>query len=141
MPTAARRDTTTVTATSDTATNDVTARDATAGDATTGGGAGPSVKAEARNATDDVSTAGSATANSVRQIIMMPATVVRQVADDVASTARRPDAVVYVGGLLGQAALGVLEWPVAGGRCRGSRRGGRQRRAPRPGLTGTEAAG
>lgn len=111
MPTAARRDTTT--ATSDTATNDVTARDATAGDATTGGGAGPSVKAEARNATDDVSTAGSATANSVRQIIMMPATVVRQVADDVASTARRPDAVVYVGGLLGLAALGVLEWPVA----------------------------
>jgi hypothetical protein len=111
MPTAARRDTTT--ATSDRATNDVTARDATAGDATTGGGAGPSVKAEARNATDDVSTAGSATANSVRQIIMMPATVVRQVADDVASTARRPDAVVYVGGLLGLAALGVLEWPVA----------------------------
>ena len=136
MPTAARRDTTT--ATSDTATNDVTARDATAGDATTGGGAGPSVKAEARNATDDVSTAGSATANSVRQIIMMPATVVRQVADDVASTARRPDAVVYVGGLLGLAALGVLEWPVAAVAGVGVAVANGVRR---PGLTGTEAAG
>jgi hypothetical protein len=35
------------------------------------------------------------------------------VADDVAAAARRPDAVIYWGGLGGMATLGVLEWPVA----------------------------
>jgi len=40
-------------------------------------------------------------------------TVVRGLADDVASTLRRPDAVLYLGGVVGLPALGILEWPVA----------------------------
>ena len=43
----------------------------------------------------------------------MPATVARAVADDVVSAARRPDAVLFVGGLVALATLGVLEWSVA----------------------------
>jgi hypothetical protein len=37
----------------------------------------------------------------------------RTVVEDVVSTARRPDGLLYLGGLVGLAALGVLEWPVA----------------------------
>lgn len=57
--------------------------------------------------------AGSGAAQSLRQILTMPATVARQVADDVVTTVRRPDAVLYLGGLVGLAVVGVLEWPVA----------------------------
>ncbi len=38
---------------------------------------------------------------------------VEAVADDTASTARRPDAVMHWGGLAGRAALDILEWPAA----------------------------
>jgi len=50
---------------------------------------------------------------SVGHLAGLPIAVARTVVDDVASTARRPDAVIYWGGLAGLAALGVLEWPVA----------------------------
>jgi hypothetical protein len=49
----------------------------------------------------------------VGHVVTLPVTVARAVVDDVATTARRPDAVVYWGGLAGLAALGVLDWPVA----------------------------
>ena len=98
MPTTARR----TTATSD------TARDTAAGEKSSS-----SVQEEATNAADAAATAGSATATSLGQVLRLPLAVARTVADDVASTARRPDAVLYWGGLAGLAALGVLEWPVA----------------------------
>jgi hypothetical protein len=50
---------------------------------------------------------------AVGRAATLPAKVVMAVADDIASTARRPDAVLYWGGLAGLAALGVFEWPVA----------------------------
>ena len=56
---------------------------------------------------------GADLARTVARVVALPVTVVAAVADDVAATARRPDAVVYWGGLVGMAALGVLEWPVA----------------------------
>jgi hypothetical protein len=49
----------------------------------------------------------------VAQLVTLPATVTREIADDIAETARRPDAVLYWGGLVGLAALGVLDWPAA----------------------------
>jgi hypothetical protein len=60
----------------------------------------------------------------------MPLLAVTAVADDIAATARRPEAVVYWGGLAVLAALGVLEWPAAAAVgvgiavARGSRREG-----------------
>jgi hypothetical protein len=108
MPTAARRDT----ATGDATPSSTTSKNATK-NATTSEEASSPVKAEASKAADDVTSAGSATASSLRQIVTMPVTVARAVADDVVSTARRPDAVLYLGGLVGLAVLGVLEWPVA----------------------------
>src|SRR3954466_1244972 len=64
----------------------------------------------------------------------LPVAVARTVVDDVASTARRPDAVIYWGGLAGLAALGVLEWPVAAALGVGvAVAGGRRRRTGRPG--------
>jgi len=56
---------------------------------------------------------GSAAADVLRQVITMPVTMTRTVVEDVVSTARRPDALLYYGGLAGLAVLGVLEWPVA----------------------------
>ena len=47
------------------------------------------------------------------QVISAPVTVAREVVDDVASTLRRPDAVLYLGGVVGLAVLGIVEWPVA----------------------------
>lgn len=61
----------------------------------------------------DTAPAGSGAAGALRQIITVPGTVARQVADDVVTTARRPDAVLYLSGLVGLAVIGVLEWPVA----------------------------
>jgi uncharacterized protein (DUF2267 family) len=56
---------------------------------------------------------GPAAADPLRQVITMPVAVARTVVDDVVSTARRPDGLLYLGGVVGLAALGVLEWPVA----------------------------
>jgi hypothetical protein len=52
-------------------------------------------------------------AGSATQVLTFPYTLGRAVAEDIASTARRPDAVLYWAGLAGLAALGVLEWPAA----------------------------
>ena len=52
-----------------------------------------------------VQTAGRMATQQVKQV--------EAVADDIASTARRPDAVMDRGGLAGPAALGSLEWPAA----------------------------
>lgn len=60
---------------------------------------------------------------------IVPVEVVEAVADDIASTARRSDAVLYRGGLTGPAALGILE--LAG--CRGRR--GRRRARPHRATT------
>ena len=56
---------------------------------------------------------GSPAAHALRQVITMPVTATRTVVEDVVATARRPDGLLYLGGLVGLAALGVLEWPVA----------------------------
>jgi uncharacterized protein (DUF2267 family) len=69
--------------------------------------------ATVRPATGDGAAAGSAAAEALRQVITLPVTMTRAVVEDVVSTARRPDALLYYGGLAGLAALGVLEWPVA----------------------------
>jgi uncharacterized protein (DUF2267 family) len=55
----------------------------------------------------------SAAAHALRQVITLPVTATRTVVEDVVATARRPDGLLYLGGLVGLAALGVLEWPVA----------------------------
>ena len=68
---------------------------------------------EARAVAGDAGDTGAGLARSLGHIVTLPVTVARAVADDIASTARRPDAVVYWGGLAGLAALGVLEWPAA----------------------------
>lgn len=49
----------------------------------------------------------------IAQVVTFPYVLGREVAEDIVSTARRPDAVLYWGGLAGLAALGVLEWPAA----------------------------
>jgi uncharacterized protein (DUF2267 family) len=69
--------------------------------------------ATAPAAAGDGATTGSAAADVLRQVITMPVTMTRTVVEDVVSTARRPDALLYYGGLAGLAVLGVLEWPVA----------------------------
>jgi uncharacterized protein (DUF2267 family) len=56
---------------------------------------------------------GSGAADPLLQVILFPVTATRTVVQDVVSTVRRPDGLLYLGGLVGLAALGVLEWPVA----------------------------
>jgi hypothetical protein len=74
---------------------------------------GTTTLAEAREeAAAGTADAGSAAVGALRQVISAPVTVARDVADDVVSTLRRPDAVLYLAGAVGLAALGVLEWPV-----------------------------
>jgi hypothetical protein len=68
---------------------------------------------EASAAAGEATDTGAGLARSMGHIVTLPVTVARVVADDIASTARRPDAVLYWGGLVGLAALGVLEWPAA----------------------------
>jgi|tagenome__1003787_1003787.scaffolds.fasta_scaffold20800685_2 hypothetical protein len=102
------------------------AADATKDEATTTG-ATPDVPAPAST---DAETASPATAGAadhrdtrapdvadlvrtVERAATLPVKVVMTVADDIASTAHRPDAVLYWGGLAGLAALGIFEWPVA----------------------------
>lgn len=43
----------------------------------------------------------------------LPVRAAGALAGDLSGAARRPDAVLYWGGLAGLAALGVLDWPVA----------------------------
>lgn len=68
---------------------------------------------EAAAVTEDVAATGSYGAGTLAKVITAPVTVVREVADDVASAARRPDAVLYWGGLAALTALGAIELPVA----------------------------
>lgn len=75
--------------------------------------AGDEAIATAGEVADSAAPTGRGLIGSVGQIVTLPATVVRDLADDVASVARRPDAAAYVGGVVALAALGVLEWPVA----------------------------
>jgi hypothetical protein len=64
---------------------------------------------KARQTVEASPQAGGATA----QVLRIPGTVAGAIAGDISSAARRPEAVLYWGGLAGLAALGVLEWPVA----------------------------
>jgi hypothetical protein len=63
------------------------------------------LRARVSDTADLVRTAGRMATLRVKQVEAM--------ADDIASTARRPDAVLCRGGLAGLAALGSLEWPAA----------------------------
>lgn len=83
----------------------------TSASGTTGKAAAKTARAT-DEAVDDTAAAGRGAAGSMRQIMMMPSTVVRQVADDIVTTVQRPDAVLYLGGLVGLAVVGALEWPV-----------------------------
>jgi uncharacterized protein (DUF2267 family) len=57
--------------------------------------------------------ARSSPVDPLRQVITLPVDAARTVVEDVVSTVRRPDGLLYLGGLAALAALGVLEWPVA----------------------------
>jgi hypothetical protein len=83
--------------------------DGAAGDGTT---TLAEAREEAAAAAEGTAAAGSAAGGALRQVLSAPVTVARDVADDVASTLRRPDAVLYLAGVVGLAALGVVEWPV-----------------------------
>jgi hypothetical protein len=61
----------------------------------------------------DAAAAGPSLLSSVGHIVTLPVTVARAIADDIVTTAQRPDAVLYWGGLAGLAALGVIDPPVA----------------------------
>ncbi len=102
MPTAAPRSTTDTETSGTVAATTTTAEEAAA-----------SAEAATGEAAAKTAAAGSGAIHSLRQVITMPATLAREVADDVVTTVRRPDAVVYIGGLIGLAAFGVIEWPVA----------------------------
>jgi hypothetical protein len=65
--------------------------------------AAATTKQGTREAAQDTAAAGSGATGSLRQIITMPSTVARQIAGDVVTTVRRPDAVLYLGGLVGLA--------------------------------------
>jgi uncharacterized protein (DUF2267 family) len=67
----------------------------------------------ASKAPGDGAAAAAAAADALRQVMTMPVTATRAVVEDVVSTVRRPDGLLYLGGLVGLAVLGVLEWPVA----------------------------
>jgi uncharacterized protein (DUF2267 family) len=84
----------------------------------------------ANAAAGDAVASGSAAADPLRQVIMMPVAVTRTVVEDVMFTARRPDALLYLGGLAALAALGVLEWPVAAAAGIGLAVAGGARNAP-----------
>jgi uncharacterized protein (DUF2267 family) len=57
--------------------------------------------------------AASATTHAMLQLLTFPVEATREVVEDVVTTARRPDGLLYLGGLTALAALGVLEWPIA----------------------------
>jgi hypothetical protein len=86
---------------------------ATAGETPTWDRAAEEAERVARAAADKATAIASGVVNSVRTVVALPATATAAVVDDVVSAARRPDTVLYGGALIGLAALGVLEWPVA----------------------------
>lgn len=53
------------------------------------------------------------TAATAGRVVSSPLAVTNEVVQGLADTARRPDAVLYWGGLAGAVVLGALEWPVA----------------------------
>jgi uncharacterized protein (DUF2267 family) len=67
----------------------------------------------ARTTAEDGAAPGSRAADPLGKVITFSMAATRTVVEDVVSTARRPDALLYYGGLAGLAVLGVLEWPVA----------------------------
>ena len=69
----------------------------------------------ARATAERAAALGSGVARSVRTVVTLPVTATVAVVDDVVSAVRRPDTVLYGGALVGLAALGILEWPVAVG--------------------------
>lgn len=74
------------------------------------------VASEARElpaAGEEVAGAGREGGRSLGRVMTAPMTVAREVVDDVTTAARRPDAVLYWGGLAVLAAVGVIEAPVA----------------------------
>lgn len=70
-------------------------------------------QAEPAVADEAPSRAGAGGGHVLASVVTFPVTAVRAVAEDVVSTAKRPEALVYWGGLAGLALLGVLEWPAA----------------------------
>jgi hypothetical protein len=72
----------------------------------------PEVRMEA-NVLEDTKESGSAAGRTAVRIVTAPVAVAQMIADDVATTASRPDAVLYWGGVAGLALLGVIDWPVA----------------------------
>jgi hypothetical protein len=80
-----------------------------AGDATT---TLAEAREEAAATADSAAGAAPAAVGALRQVVSAPLTVARDLADDVASTLRRPDAVLYLAGVVGLATVGILEWPV-----------------------------
>jgi hypothetical protein len=83
------------------------------GDTTSGTESPPAATTAARAAARDATDTAAGVATSAGRIVPLPVTVARAVADDIAETARRPDVVLYRGGLAGLAAPGPLGWPVA----------------------------
>jgi len=68
---------------------------------------------EAATAAGDVVDTGRDGAGTIGRVLGAPVTVAREVADDVAAAARRPDTVAYWGGLAALAVVGAIELPVA----------------------------
>jgi hypothetical protein len=68
---------------------------------------------EAVAAAKAVPETGRESASSAGSILTAPMTIAREVADDLSAAARRPETVLYWGGLAALAAVGVIELPVA----------------------------
>lgn len=71
--------------------------------------AGANAQAPAAGAEDALRRA----TGSAAQAVTVPYALGRSIAEDLAGSARRPDVVAYWAGLVGLAALEVLEWPAA----------------------------
>lgn len=68
---------------------------------------------EAAATAGDVVETGRGGTSTAGRVLGAPATVAREVADDVAAAARRPETVLYWGGLAALALMGAIELPVA----------------------------
>jgi hypothetical protein len=62
---------------------------------------------------EDVAEAGRSGAGALDRVLFAPVTMAREVVDDVASAARRPETVMYWGGLAALTVIGAIELPVA----------------------------
>jgi hypothetical protein len=67
----------------------------------------------ARATAEKAAAIGSGVVHTARTAVTLPVTATVAVVDDVVSAVRRPDTVLYGGALVGLAALGILDWPVA----------------------------